>query len=305
MQNKFGFILRFACLFVLLQKFERRVQMKRYLSAVFCVLLLMACGGQKAGKVLEEAPADTIAAADDVVATDSVEDPLADLPVPKAIDELFDDFIFNFAANKKLQRERIMFPLKSIKGGKEEKIAKEQWRIERYFMRQQYYTLLFDSEKDMEVVKDTSIHHAVVEMIYFNTGAVIQHVFDRLRGVWMLTAIETIPISQSNNASFLTFYHQFVTDSTFQAHSISDMIYFEGPDPDDDFARMEGEISAETWDAFAPVLPGKMIYNIVYGQPRKEGNQKVFVLRGIANGMELEMTFRRKEGVWKLTKLTT
>jgi hypothetical protein len=48
-----------------------------------------------------------------------------------------------------------------------------------------------------------------------------------------------------------------------------------------------------------------MIYNIIYGQPRKEGNRKLFVLRGIANGMELEMTFRRKDGVWKLTKLTT
>ena len=68
---------------------------------------------------------------------------------------------------------------------------------------------------------------------------------------------------------------------------------------------MEGEITPDTWEAFAPELPTKMIYNIIYGQPRKEGNRKLFVLRGIANGMELEMTFVRKEGKWKLTKLTT
>ena len=68
---------------------------------------------------------------------------------------------------------------------------------------------------------------------------------------------------------------------------------------------MEGEISADTWEAFAPELPKKMLYNIIYGQPRKEGNRKVFVLRGISNGMELEMTFQRKGGAWKLTKLTT
>ncbi len=297
--------MRFACLFVLLQKFEGIFQMTRYLSAFFCMMLLLACGGQKAGNVEDEASADSLVAASDTVAADSLEDQLSDLPVPKAIDELFDDFIFNFAANKKLQRERIIFPLKKIKGDQVETIAKEQWKTERYFMRQQYYTLLFDNEKHMEVVKDTSIHHAVVEMIYFNIGAVIQHVFDRLHGVWMLTAIETIPISKSSNASFLSFYHQFVTDSVFQSKSLSEMIYFEGPDPDDDFARMEGEISAETWDAFAPELPEKMIYNIVYGQPRPEGDQKVFVLRGIANGMELEMTFKRRGGMWKLTKLTT
>ena len=52
-------------------------------------------------------------------------------------------------------------------------------------------------------------------------------------------------------------------------------------------------------------MPKKMIYNIIYGQPVREGNRKIFVLRGIANGMELEMTFLRKGGEWKLTKLTT
>lgn len=278
--------------------------MKRCLLAI-CSLLILSCGGQKQQGEAEEVPADTSVAAIDTMATDSIDDTLSNLPVPKAIDELFDDFIFNFASNKKLQHERIMFPLKKVNGDKVETINKSQWKTERYFMRQQYYTLLFDSEKHMEVVKDTSISHAVVEMIYFNTGAVIQHKFDRLRGVWMLTGIETIPINRSSNSSFLKFYHRFVTDTDFQTSSLSETIDFEGPDPDDDFARMEGLISPETWEAFAPDLPEKMLFNIIYGQPRPEGNQKVFVLRGIANGMELEMTFRRQDGNWKLTKLTT
>ena len=157
----------------------------------------------------------------------------------------------------------------------------------------------------MKVMKDTGISHAVVEFIYFNTGAVVQHVFDRLRGTWMLTSIQTIPIPQSSNASFLAFYRQFASDSEFQAHSLSESIKFEGPDPDDDFARMEGEITPDTWEAFAPDLPKKMIFNVIYGQPHKEGNRKLFVLRGIANGLELEMTFQRKGGEWKLIKLTT
>lgn len=282
------------------------VSMKRYWVAFFCLTLLVACGGNKTNTTEEEIPADTImSAADSIAADEAANDPLANLPLPKAADELFDDFLYNFAASRKLQMERVMFPLKKVNGNKVEKIDRDHWRMERYFMRQQYYTLLFDSEKHMEVVKDTSVNHAVVEMIYFNTGAVVQHIFDRLRGAWMLTSINTIPISGSNNASFLEFYSRFSTDKEFQEESLSETIQFEGPDPDDDFARMEGVITPDTWEAFAPELPQKMIYNIIYGQPRPEGNRKVFVLRGIANGMELEMTFVRKNDTWKLTKLNT
>ena len=282
------------------------VSMKRYWVAFFCLTLLVACGGNKTNTTEEEIPADTtMSSADSIAADEAANDPLANLPLPKAADELFDDFLYNFAASRKLQMERVMFPLKKVNGNKVEKIDRDHWRMERYFMRQQYYTLLFDSEKHMEVVKDTSVNHAVVEMIYFNTGAVVQHIFDRLRGAWMLTSINTIPISGSNNASFLEFYSHFSTDKEFQEESLSETIQFEGPDPDDDFARMEGVITPDTWEAFAPELPQKMIYNIIYGQPRPEGNRKVFVLRGIANGMELEMTFVRKNDTWKLTKLNT
>ena len=280
--------------------------MKRYWVAFLCLSLLVACGGNKTNTTEEEIPADTtMSAADSIAADEAANDPLANLPLPKAADELFDDFLYNFAASRKLQMERVMFPLKKVNGNKVEKIDRDHWRMERYFMRQQYYTLLFDSEKHMEVVKDTSVNHAVVEMIYFNTGAVVQHIFDRLRGAWMLTSINTIPISGSNNASFLEFYSRFSTEKEFQEESLSETIQFEGPDPDDDFARMEGVITPDTWEAFAPELPQKMIYNIIYGQPRPEGNRKVFVLRGIANGMELEMTFVRKNDTWKLTKLNT
>ena len=48
-----------------------------------------------------------------------------------------------------------------------------------------------------------------------------------------------------------------------------------------------------------------MIFNIIYGQPRPEGDNKVFVLRGIANGLEMELTFHRSNGKWRLTKMTT
>jgi hypothetical protein len=66
---------------------------------------------------------------------------------------------------------------------------------------------------------------------------------------------------------------------------------------------MEGILTPDTWLAFAPELPDRMIYNVVYGRPLDRSDKKIFVMRGIANGQEVEMTFRRMEGRWKLVKL--
>jgi hypothetical protein len=217
---------------------------------------------------------------------------------------LFDDFLFNFAANRKLQMERIAFPLPMVRNGQTTYADKDSWKMERFFMRQDFYTVLFDDERQMELVKDTSVQQATVEKIYFNTKAVIQYQFKRVRGAWMLLEVKTEPMASNPNASFLEFYHKFVTDSVFQTESLNATVQFVGPDPDDDFARMEGILTPDTWPAFAPELPDRMIYNIVYGKPTKESAQKIFVMRGIANGLEVEMTFRRDNGQWKLMRLT-
>ena len=269
--------------------------------SVVLLAIFTSCGGNKGGQAAEEVPADSLQ--NDSLRNDSL---LAeDYPMPKAADELFDDFVYNFVVNRKLQLERIHFPLLCQKDGKTRKLTKKDWKPEHFFMRQGYYTLLFDNEKHMEIVKDTSVNHAIVEKIHFDTQSIDQYVFDRKHGAWMLTLLRTIPITRNINGSFLTFYHQFASDKAFQKKSLANTVQFVGPDPDDDFNMMEGIITPDTWEAFAPELPKKMIYNIIYGKPIREGDSKVFVLRGIANGLELEMTFKRKNGDWKLTKLTT
>ena len=225
--------------------------------------------------------------------------------MPKAADELFDDFIFNFAANRTLQSSRIKFPLKIQRGEEVSYVKKGQWQMEYFFMNQDFYTLLFDSEKEMEHVKETNIEHAVVEKIYFEAKTVKQFVFDRVNGIWMLQEVIHMPMSESRNSSFLHFYEQFASSPEFQAKHLMESVKFTGPDPDDDFAQMEGVITPDTWEAFAPELPSGMIYNIVYGEPQKETGRKIFVLRGIANGLEIELTFKQEGGKWKLEKLAT
>ena len=275
-----------------------------FLLVVF-LLIFVSCGGSKTGTATDEEVADSVVARDTMSAVDSLLAELDNLPMPKAADELFDDFVFNFAANRKLQMERILFPLRMVNDNKVTSVDRQQWKMEHFFMHQGYYTELFDNERHMEVVKDTSVNQAVVEKIFFDSQTVSQYHFRRLKGAWMLVEVCTIPIAQSNNASFLPFYHQFASSSDYQLQHLGNEVTFIGPDPDDDFATMEGVITPDTWEAFAPQLPKKMIYNIIYGEPRKEGNSKLFVLRGIANGLELEMTFQRSNGNWRLTKLST
>ena len=277
--------------------------MKKILTAFFAFLALMfSCKGNKT-ETGDSLPTDSDSIKDTAV-VDTMEQIIAETPMPKAADELFDDFFFNFAANKKLQIERTQFPLPVERAGKTDTIGKKQWKTDRFFMRQGYYTLIFDNFRQMNVVKDTSVNKVVVEKIYFNIKTVKSYNLNRVNGLWKLTSINYKGIHENRNASFLKFYHQFVTDSTFQAESISNPMEFIGPDPDDDFSQMEGLITPETWPAFAPELPDNMIYNIIYGEDSKPGLQRIFVIRGIANGLEMELTFKRKKSKWMLTKLS-
>jgi hypothetical protein len=281
--------------------------MKRLLIGTLVLTALMfSCKGKQTTGTAEAAPQDTTdsIAQQDTVPADTMEMLITQTPMPRAADELFDDFLFNFAANRKLQMERVAFPLLKVRGADSSRVKLGEWQMERFFMRQDFYTVLFDNEQQMELVKDTTVNLATVEKIYFNTGAVIQYMFHRIKGAWMLTEINTQPITTNRNASFLQFYHKFVTDSLFQTESLNETVEFVGPDPDDDFARMEGILTPDTWPAFAPELPDKMIYNVVYGTPKDTTDKKIFVMRGIANGLEVEMTFRQREGHWPLVKLT-
>lgn len=279
--------------------------MRKVFGAFFaCVLLMFSCTGKQAQRV-EESMTDSVADTLDSVPLDTLEQLLSEIPTPKAMDELFDDFLFNFAANKKVQKARIIFPLTVHKSDKDEQIDKNKWEMERFFMRQGYYTLWFDNDAQMELAKDTSINQAIVEKIQLKKDLVKDYVFNRIRGAWMLREIRETKIAENINASFLAFYQKFSSDKAFQVKSLNSLVKFVGPDPDDDFNMMEGLITPDTWEAFAPELPKKTIYNIIYGEPKSMDNEKIFILRGISNGQEVELRFKKVGERWLLMKMTT
>ena len=278
-----------------------------FLSVLLAVLTVVCftsvgCSDKKPAQVHDSTSVDSVIA--DTQAVDSTEKLIEETPMPKAADELFDDFVFNFAANRKLQMKRVHFPLPVYHNDKLVKsIEKRAWKMEHFFMHQDYYTLIFDNQKQMNLVKDTAIDHVVIEKVFYAKKTVQQFLFNRINGEWMMTSINYKPMYTNMNASFLKFYGKFATDSAFQAEHLHNPVKFVGPDPDDDFSTMSGDIEPETWPAFAPQLPHGMIYNIIYGQKYAESNQKIFVIRGIANGMETILTFKRVHGKWMLTKL--
>jgi hypothetical protein len=277
-------------------------------KGAFFILFLVACTAisyTTTGCTDKKPAADSVAVDTgrvDSVVEDTMETIIEQTPMPKAADELFDDFFFNFCGNRKLQRSRINYPLPVYTDGKVSgNIARKEWKIDHFFMNQGYYTLIFDNRKQMNLMKDTAVNHVVVEKIYFSQKRVKQYLFNRVNGRWMLTSLNFKPMYQNQNASFWRFYERFSTDSAFQVESMNDLVQFTTTDPDDEFRQIEGSMAPEQWPSFKPgLIPSGTIYNIIYGQEYQESGQKIFVIRGIANGLEEELVFRKRQGQWKL-----
>ncbi len=270
---------------------------------LFFCLLIIGVQGCSDKKPVTQDTLDVKPEVKDTLTVDTMSELISEEVMPYSADELFDDFIFNFAANSKLQKERILFPLKIIDGETTSQIDSSEWKMDYFFMEQGFYTPLFDDTQQLEIVKDTSVSKVVIEKIFLAKQNMKRYVFSRLNGKWMLVEIEENAPYEKNNASFLVFYRDFSNDPDFQTKSLNDPIIFTGPDPDDDFSTMTGEIAPETWPAFSPELPQDILFNISYGQKYDEVTKKIFVIRGIANGLEIELTFKQILGDWKLVEI--
>ena len=273
-------------------------------SLLFMLFVPTGCNDRKP-RTVDSTASDT--AVRDTSAADSAENLIEATPMPKAADELFDDFVFNFAANRKLQRRRIVFPLPVYRDGKVvKKIAENKWEMERFFMRQEYYTLIFDNARQMNLVKDTTISHVVIEKIFSHKNLIQQYLFNKIKGKWMLTSMNYMSLAQNKNADFLKFYNKFATDTAFQVRSMAREVQFSAPDPNDDFAQISGVMMPQQWPDFKPgLIPNGTLYNIIYGQKYTDVGRRLFVIRGIANGLEIELSFRKVGGQWKLVKFNS
>ena len=278
------------------------VSMKR--KFVWCMLwgvLLMSCNRSKVVSDVDypnDSVTDSLFDSPDSLIFSS--EPATEEELPKTADELFDDFIFEFARLPHLQLKRVAFPLPQIAGEDTTWLPKEEWKFESLFLNRDYYTVLFSSEGQMEWEKRTDLNCVDLEWIFLDEQQFKVYRFERLSGKWMLTEERVRPFRESSLADFLNFYAKFSTDLEFQLLSVSDPLRYVTTDPDDDFNVIEGMLDHDQWEAFKPQLPKNVITNIRYGQTYDRSNSVLLVKQGISNGMMDILTFRKGRAGWKL-----
>lgn len=278
---------------------------KAFLLVVFACMAMVAvttgCSNKKA-EATDSPSIDSTAMIDTADTVDSATEVIAETPMPKAADQLFDDFFFNFIANKKLQRSRIKFPLPVVMGDKTLQMKREQWKTDHFFRRQGYYTLIFDNAKQLDAAKSTDIDSVIVEKIHLKQGLVEQYWFDHQEGKWLLSQIRHVSFNDSYNSSFYAFLPKFFASDG--RGYIKDPLPYSGPDPNgEETTTINTTIPASEWMTFLPEIPSDMIYNILYGQPYTESNKKILTFRGLSNGMETQLVFRRNGKNWQLVKI--
>ncbi len=232
---------------------------------------------------------------------DTVHLPEVEEPQPIEADELFDDFIFNYAQDHVLQLQRTIFPLPYYNEDVPLKIEKAYWKHDDLFCKENAYTLLFDKEEQMDLVGDTTLKSVQVEWIFLKTRMMKKYYFEKLKGVWMLEAINLRKLTADDPADFIDFYARFATDSLFQMEHIAQRLQFVTIDPDDEFSILETTLDAGQWAAFSPQLPKERLSNIDYGQHvSSQSNTRILKINGIGNGFSNLFYFRRLDESWEL-----
>lgn len=272
------------------------------LVCVAMISLTTSCNKKK----VEPADSTKTVVADTTDTTNNVDSAtkiIAETPMPKAADQLFDDFFFNFIANKKLQRKRIVFPLPVENNGKVTKqIAHNQWKMDYFFRPKGYYTLIFDNEGQAEYAKSTKLDTVIVEKINLTQRKVEQYYFDHQDGKWKMNKINNIGFAQKYNASFLEFLSKFLANNG--RGSIKDPLPYVGIAPSGETTnKVNTTIPASEWSTYLPEVPKNNIYNILYGQKYGESKKKILVFRGLSNGIETQLEFKNRGKSWRLERI--
>lgn len=287
---------------------------KGFVIAVAVACVLSACnGGKDSGSLFddEEVDEDSVEAfVGDTLHLFEEEEP------PKAVDELFDDFFFDFADNPRFQKQRIHFPLVCNEQGTQTTLSRQEWESFNKFKNQELFAVIYERESDVALKKDTSVCQVGVEWIHLNKRedadtqndfaacSVEKYHFQRLNGTWILSEINKCKSTDTPNGDFLHFYSKFASDSVFQRESLAcplkvNVEVREGEDGEDEGI---GEIGPDDWFEMCKdmPLPKNELVNIDYGQSCLSNNRKTLLMMGVANGMEIKFHFDKVGSDWKL-----
>jgi len=224
---------------------------------------------------------------------------------PAAVDELFDDFFYNFIDDARFQGQRIAYPLPCKEGDESEKLTKQDWAQYDHFKNQEVLSVLYEREQDYALSKDTSMQHVGVEWIQLKDDDVERFQFNRVGGKWMLTEIDKKKRGNMPNGDFLNFYAKFMADTVFQGKSLVEPLKVILTSDDGEEEPQEEFLTVEEWFEMrhSLPLPTEEIVNVDYGQACISQNKKTLLLQGISNGMQMKFKFNKDGDDWKLMEI--
>ena len=224
---------------------------------------------------------------------------------PAAVDELFDDFFYNFIDDARFQGQRIAYPLPCKEGDESEKLTKQDWAQYDHFKNQEVLSVLYEREQDYALSKDTSMQHVGVEWIQLKDDDVERFQFNRVGGKWMLTEIDKKKRGNMPNGDFLNFYAKFMADTVFQGKSLAEPLKVILTSDDGEEEPQEEFLTVEEWFEMrhSLPLPTEEIVNVDYGQACISQNKKTLLLQGISNGMQMKFKFNKDGDNWKLMEI--
>ncbi|MCM1312638.1 MAG: DUF4348 domain-containing protein [Bacteroides sp.] len=225
--------------------------------------------------------------------------------LPESVDQLFDDFFFNFTSDRKMQNARIAFPLKLHNGNEVITLSRDDWERYNRFSTQEYYSVIYEREQEMELQKDTSVNAVSVEWIYLKDDYIERFNFKRIKGKWMLTDIDNEVMTKTPNGNFLSFYAQFAGDSVDFHNIINQPLKFITPSEDTEEEMTEEYISFSEWIELKEELPipKDILVNIDYGQSSISQNRKVLLMEELSSGIYIKFKFDKKGGQWRLIEI--
>ena len=279
--------------------------MVRFILLCCLMCTCFSCMEQKKRTSSDEQPTEIV---DTMEMTSLVEEDtliVVEEIIPVTADESFVDFFYNFSSDEKFQHSRIVFPLSVYQEDSVVRYQKEDWSFDTLLSNEEVYTVMFDTESDMELEKDTSSHSVQVDWISFDSLKVKRYYFERKQDTWYLEAInfDKFKSYEADQEHFIDFYTRFAEDSVFQAERVNDPILFITADPEDEFQIVETTLEKGQWFAFCPPIPKGGLTNIHYGQPNLPTSPvKIIELKGLGNGFSNVLHFHRRKGIWKLVK---
>ena len=164
------------------------------------------------------------------------------------VDELFDDFLYNYVHDMDLRHKRTKFPLKErLSDGSMRTVSEDMWHEAFKFMYKEYTTAIYNNEQEKSITEDTSLTQASLERIDLVKHVVTSYDFVKEDGKWILSSVRNLNFKESDLSDFLSFYSRFAQDTVFRSKSLARSIRISMLDPEDDTQTIEGFITRDQW----------------------------------------------------------